>query len=189
MRIIALGLVTAIVVLILDQATKVWALTALQNTPAGAIRLSPFLDIVAVWNYGISYGLFQQGETGRWILVGIKIVAVLAFAIWLTRTRRRADALALGLLIGGALGNAIDRVMYGAVFDFISLHAFGYHWYVFNVADIAVVVGVIVLLVDAFFGNASKSPPSDTGIKATSEGQPSDVRPSETEPTHDRAKP
>ncbi|MGE4372636.1 MAG: signal peptidase II [Xanthobacter sp.] len=184
LRIIALGLVTAILVLILDQATKVWALTTLQNIPGGMIRLTPFLDIVALWNYGISYGLFQQGDTGRWVLVGIKVVAVVAFAIWLTRTRRGADAVALGLLIGGALGNAIDRVIYGAVFDFISLHALGYHWYVFNVADIAVVVGVIVLLVDAFFGTASKSPPSGTGIKPESE-----ARPSGTETTHDRAKP
>ncbi len=166
---VRLGILSAVVSLVLDQATKVWALAAMGERGGMAWPVTPFMDFVALWNYGISYGLFQQGDTGRWVLVGVKVVAVLAFSIWLTRAHRRLEALALGLLIGGAIGNAIDRVIYGAVFDFISLHAFGYRWYVFNVADIAVVIGVILLLIDAFRGDASKLPPSDTRMESTPE--------------------
>lgn len=150
----------ALAVLVADQASKglVLAWSAGWAEPLKAI--APFLDFTALWNYGISYGLFPQGETGRWVLVAIKVAAAILFAVWLTRARSRFESFALGLLIGGALGNAVDRVVYGAVFDFVSLHAFGYRWYVFNLADVAVVVGVALLLYDAFLGGASKMPPS-----------------------------
>lgn len=159
-RHILFGLLVALAVLVVDQATKSLVLAWAQAWPTQLHPVAPFLDFVALWNYGISYGLFPQGETGRWVLVAIKVVAALLFSIWLSRARGRLEAFALGLLIGGAIGNAVDRVVYGAVFDFISLHAFGYRWYVFNVADVAVVVGVGLLLYDAFFGRASKMPPS-----------------------------
>ncbi len=168
-RLIRLGVTAALVSLVLDQITKVWAMSVMQDAGSFALPLLPFLDIVSLWNRGISYGLFQQGDTGRWLLVGIKVVAVVVFSIWLTRAHRRLEAVALGLLIGGAIGNAVDRVIYGAVYDFISLHAFGYRWYVFNVADIAVVIGVLLLLIDAFRGGASKSPPSDSEMESTPE--------------------
>ncbi len=100
-------------------------------------EILPFMDFVYLWNTGISYGLFPQGDVGRWVLLAIKVVAAILFAAWLARTSRRREAVALGLLIGGALGNAVDRLVYGAVFDFISLHAFGFRWYVFNIADVA----------------------------------------------------
>ncbi|MGQ3670984.1 signal peptidase II [Xanthobacter sp. TB0136] len=163
------GIILAVLTLILDQASKVWVLTAMQEWRLDVYPVTPFFDLVVLWNYGISYGLFQQADAGRWVLVVISLVAALVFAIWLTRAHRRMEAIALGLLIGGALGNAIDRAIYGAVFDFISLHAYGFHWYVFNVADIAVVVGVILLLIDAFRGHASKSPPSDTRMESKPE--------------------
>lgn len=159
-RPILFGLIVALVVLVADQASKSLVLAWAERWPSQIHVVAPFLDFVALWNYGISYGLFPQGETGRWVLVAIKVVAALLFSVWLARTRSRFEALALGLLIGGALGNAVDRVVYGAVFDFISLHAFGYRWYVFNVADVAVVVGVALLLYDAVLGRASKMPPS-----------------------------
>lgn len=168
---IVLGLLTALVVLVADQVTKTWAMAFMAAYGPGVVPVTAFFDLVALWNTGISYGLFPQGDTGRWVLVAIKVLAALAFAAWLTRARRVAEALGLGLLIGGAIGNAVDRVVYGAVFDFISLHAFGYRWYVFNVADIAVVVGVAVLLYDAFFGRASKTPPSPTPMAPTSEAE------------------
>ncbi|WP_231711386.1 signal peptidase II [Xanthobacter dioxanivorans] len=160
-RRIVFGLLVALLVLVADQATKSLVIAWAERWPAQLHPVTPFLDFVALWNYGISYGLFPQGETGRWVLVAIKVVAALLFSVWLTRARGRLEALALGMLIGGAIGNAVDRVVYGAVFDFISLHAFGYRWYVFNVADVAVVVGVGLLLYDAFFSRASKLPPSD----------------------------
>ncbi|WP_454915503.1 signal peptidase II [Xanthobacter sediminis] len=168
---IRLGLLTALVVLVADQVTKTWAIAVMAAHGPGLIAVTPFLDLVALWNAGISYGLFPQGETGRWVLVAIKVVAALAFAVWLTRSRRPLEALALGLLIGGAIGNAVDRVVYGAVFDFISLHVSGYRWYVFNVADIAVVGGVGLLLYDAFFGRASKTPPSPPPMSTEPEAE------------------
>lgn len=155
-----LGLLIAFLVVLADQASKTAVLAWSTHWDGQLHTITPFLDFVALWNYGISYGLFPQGEQGRWVLVGIKVVAAILFAVWLARTSRRIDAVALGLLIGGAIGNAVDRVVYGAVFDFVSLHAFDYRWYVFNIADVAVVVGVGMLLYDTFLAHASKSPPS-----------------------------
>lgn len=169
MSTIRLGVLVALAVLVLDQGTKTAVLAWSDNWPGPVHAVTPFLDFVVLWNAGISYGLFPQGEAGRWVLVAIKVVAALGFAVWLARTARKVEALALGLLIGGAIGNAVDRVVYGAVFDFVSLHAAGYHWYVFNVADVAVVVGVIILLYDAFFVRASKTPPSGSSPKAASD--------------------
>ncbi|MFG1295475.1 signal peptidase II [Xanthobacter variabilis] len=168
---VRLGLLTALLVLVADQVTKTWAIAFMATQGPGLVPVAPFLDLVALWNAGISYGLFPQGETGRWVLVGIKVAAALAFTVWLTRSHRLVESVGLGLLIGGALGNAVDRVVYGAVFDFISLHAFGYRWYVFNVADIAVVGGVGLLLYDAFFGRASKTPPSPTPMSSKPEAE------------------
>ncbi|MEP9350226.1 signal peptidase II [Xanthobacter sp. KR7-225] len=159
-RHLRLGLLVAVLILVADQASKTAVLQWSFGWGTQLHPIAPFMDFVALWNYGISYGLFPQGEQGRWVLVAVKVVAALLFAVWLARTARRLDAVALGLLIGGALGNAVDRVVYGAVFDFVSLHAFGYRWYVFNLADVAVVVGVGLLLYDTVFARASKSPPS-----------------------------
>jgi len=169
-RFIRFGLVIALVVLVADQASKVAVLSWAAQWPQPLHAVTPFLDFVALWNYGISYGLFPQGETGRWVLVAIKVAAALLFSVWLARAHNRLEAFALGLLIGGAIGNAVDRVVHGAVFDFISLHALGYRWYVFNLADVAVVVGVALLLYDAVFGRASKSPPSAAPMAPNSDG-------------------
>lgn len=160
MSALRLGLLTAFGSLVLDQASKVAVLHWSEAWTERLVTVTPFLDFVAIWNTGISYGLFPQGEAGRWVLVAINAAAALLFAVWLARTRRGFEAFALGLLIGGAIGNAVDRLVYGAVFDFISLHAFGLRWYVFNIADVAVVVGVALLLYDALFARASKTPPS-----------------------------
>lgn len=160
LRPLPFGLLVAFVVLVLDQVSKTAVLAWSASWTESLHQVTPFLDFVSLWNTGISYGLFPQGEAGRWVLVAVKVGAALLFGMWLTRATRRREALALGLLIGGAIGNAVDRVVYGAVFDFVSLHALGYRWYVFNIADVAVVVGVALLLYDAMRGGASKSPPS-----------------------------
>lgn len=146
----------ALAALAIDQGTKLAVLHGVDFGETGKVTLTPFLDIVYAWNTGISYGLFAQGADGWWLLGGLKIVAAVVFWFWLARVDRRLEAAALGLLIGGALGNAIDRVAYGAVFDFVSLHAFGYYWYVFNLSDVAIVAGVGLLLYDSFFGDAAK---------------------------------
>ena len=113
------------------------------------------------YNRGISYGLLpQDGELGRWALVALSLAAAVLFAVWMVRAQSWVVAVSLGLLVGGALGNALDRMVYGAVVDFVSLHGFGWYWYVFNLADAAIVAGVVGLLYDAFMGSVTKSPPS-----------------------------
>ena len=145
------GLTVAAIVCALDQALKLWLIFAFDLAARGLVRLAPGVDLVMTWNTGISYGLFPQGsDGGRWLLVAIKVGAAILLTIWLTRTRTRLTALALGLIIGGAIGNGIDRLAYGAVADFVLLHAtFGgsrFDWYVFNLADAAIVAGVVGLL-------------------------------------------
>ncbi len=159
-RYLRLGLGLALIVFALDQITKYAVLWGLDLATRGRIYLAPFVDFVLAMNRGISYGLFpQDGDFGRWLLFGIKIAASVLFFFWLRRAATPLVAAALGLLIGGALGNALDRALQGAVIDFVSLHAFGFRWYVFNLADAAIVAGVIGLLYDALRPNALKSPP------------------------------
>ena len=124
----------------------------------------PFFDLVLVWNKGISYGLFAQDTAlGQWALLGFKLVAAVFLWAWLARAESRLMAVCLGLIIGGAVGNAIDRVAYGAVADFVLLHlttgSFSFKWYVFNLADAAIVAGVAGLLYDSLAGRrAAKQP-------------------------------
>ncbi len=109
--------------------------------------VAPFLQIVLAWNKGVSYGLFPQDSLiGQYLLIVLSILACMFLWLWLARNDSPPTAAALGLIIGGAVGNVLDRIMYDAVADFFLFHAFGYSWYVFNVADIAIVVGVAVLL-------------------------------------------
>ncbi|MBS7544587.1 signal peptidase II [Ancylobacter oerskovii] len=153
-----LGALYALGALVVDQASKLAVLHGVDFGDDGKVTVLPFLDLVRAWNTGISYGMFAGGADGWWLLGGLKLVAAVFFWFWLAATERRPEAIALGLLIGGALGNAIDRVAYGAVFDFVSLHAFGFYWYVFNLSDVAIVAGVALLLYDSFIGGAVKSP-------------------------------
>jgi signal peptidase II len=158
------GLVVTLVTALIDQATKLWLLFAVDLGTRGVITLTPFLDLVLTWNTGISYGLFQQeGPLGQWALLALKAIAAVLLWIWLARASTPLTALSLGLIIGGAIGNAIDRIAYGAVADFVLFHIttenFSFQWYVFNVADAAIVAGVIGLLYDTLFGTgAAKAP-------------------------------
>ena len=158
-----LGMAAALIVCILDQATKLWLLFGFKLGAKGVVPVGPFFDLVLVWNKGISYGLFrQESATGRWGLILFALGASVAFAVWLARLESRLAAASIGLIIGGAIGNAIDRIAYGAVADFFSLHAFGHQWYVFNIADTAIVAGVVGLLYESLYrghkkvGNPSK---------------------------------
>ncbi|MFC5555614.1 signal peptidase II [Methylobacterium iners] len=145
-----LGLAGLLVTLALDQASKLWLYYGTDLVLTQPWRLASFLDFVVVWNRGVSYGMFQQeGGLGRWILVAISVAAAIGLSVWMYRTSSRLLVLALGLIVGGAIGNAIDRIIYGAVFDFVHLHAYGWSWYVFNVADAAIVAGVIGLILDS----------------------------------------
>jgi len=158
------GLIALVVALIADQAAKFWLFSIVDIGARGAIRIGPFLDLVLTWNKGISYGWFQtETASGEIILLAVKVVAVIGLAIWLIRAQSRLAAIGVGLIIGGAIGNAIDRLAYGAVMDFALFHLkFGgkdHDWYVFNLADVAIVAGVIGLLYDSFLGNAAAKAP------------------------------
>jgi signal peptidase II len=145
------GALVALAVLIVDQASKFWLLYGLKMEDHEKIRITPFLDFELLWNAGISFSLFQQGTaTGRWILLGLTLAATALLSLWLWRVGSLTAGIALGAIVGGALGNGYDRFVYNAVVDFVGLHAFGYHWYVFNVADTAITLGVILLLYDSF---------------------------------------
>jgi signal peptidase II len=145
-----LGLVVALATVVLDQATKLVGLFVLDLPLREPLRVGPFLDLIVVWNRGISYGLFQQHtELGRWVLIATALAASAGLSVWIARTTVRLLAASLGLILGGAFGNAIDRLAYGAVFDFIHIHVGSYSWYVFNVADAAIVAGVAGLLYDS----------------------------------------
>ena len=144
------GAVVALVTLVLDQASKLYFLFVDVLASREPLALAPFLDLIVVWNRGISYGLFQQHtELGRWALVVLSIAAAVGLSVWLRRASTRFLAAALGLIIGGAVGNVVDRIAYGAVFDFIHFHVGSFSWYVFNIADAAIVAGVVGLLYDA----------------------------------------
>ena len=155
-----LGLAAALAACLADQALKLWLLFGFDLAQRGVVPLAPVLDLRLVWNTGISYGLLQQQTAlGGLILLLGKILAVGLLWAWLARTRSRLAALSLGLIIGGAIGNAIDRLAYGAVADFVHFHVGSFSWYVFNLADAAIVAGVIGLLYESFLGDrAAKAP-------------------------------
>jgi signal peptidase II len=159
------GLTAALVIALLDQASKLWLIYGFELGARGRVPVLPFLDLVLVWNRGISYGWFAQDtDLGRWVLLGLKVVLVTVLWVWLARAENRFTALSIGLLIGGAVGNAVDRVIHGAVVDFALLHlttaSYAFNWYVFNLADVAVVAGAAGLVYETLLGSgrAAKAP-------------------------------
>jgi signal peptidase II len=145
--------VAAIGVLILaDQIVKHWML-GLVFDPPRIVEVTGFFNLVPVWNTGVSFGLFGDASTSRWILVGVALVIVVVLLVWMTRAATGIVVLALVLVVGGALGNVIDRVLYGAVIDFVDIHAFGFHWPAFNIADMTIVIGTALLLYDGLFAS------------------------------------
>ena len=158
------GIVAALLTLALDQASKLWLLYVFDIGHRGTVEVTPFFDLVLAWNIGISFGWFQNdSQIAQIALMVVKAAAVIALAIWMARSRTLIATLALGLIIGGAIGNAIDRFAYGAVVDFALFHlqigGKPFNWYVFNLADVAIVAGVAALLYDSFLGvPAAKAP-------------------------------
>ena len=158
------GIIAALVALALDQASKLWLLYVFDLGQRGAVPVTPFFDLVLAWNVGISFGWFQSDSwIAQLVLTLVKAAAVVALAIWMAWSRTMLATIALGLIIGGAIGNAIDRFAYGAVVDFALFHieiaGKTWNWYVFNVADVAIVAGVAALLYDSLLGvPAAKAP-------------------------------
>jgi signal peptidase II len=150
-----LALTLALATLVIDQAHKWWMLNVYDIATQQPVRVTPFFDLVFVLNKGISYGLLaQDGHGGQWTLAGFAALTSVGLWIWLVRGRVGAlMAASLGLIIGGGLANAIDRIALGGVADFFHLHAYGWSWYVFNLADVAIVAGVVGLLYESFWLN------------------------------------
>lgn len=143
------GGLAALVVLVADQVSKWWVLNVLNLPELHSVALLPVLNLTMVWNQGVTFGLLhQEGAAGAWILAAVALAVVVALTVWMRRAERRLVAVSLGAVAGGAVGNVIDRLRFGAVVDFIHAHAFGWSWYVFNVADAAIVCGVAALILD-----------------------------------------
>ena len=159
-RLTSLGVAAAIVVLAADQASKWWVRDVLDLPALGTLAVMPGLNLTMVWNRGVTFGLLNS--LGPWSTPALAIGAlavVVALGVWLRRTDRTLVAISVGAIAGGAVGNVIDRVRFGAVVDFIHAHAFGWSWYVFNVADAAIVCGVAALVLDGL-----RAPPGDRNL-------------------------
>lgn len=155
------GLFFAALLLLADQASKYWILEVInlpeiRNIPV--IEVGPVgLDLTMVWNRGVTFGLFSgEGSWNHLILAALALVVAGFLLRWLARSDTLLVTYALGAVIGGAIGNVIDRIRFGAVVDFVDVHAWGWHWYVFNVADAAIVCGVLALVVDALIRPETK---------------------------------
>ena len=144
-----LGVASAVGVLAVDQASKYWVLEVIRLPDIGQIPVVPVLSLTMVWNRGVTFGLLNGlGASSHVVLAAVALVVVVALGFWLRRAEAALVAVALGAIAGGAVGNVIDRLRFGAVVDFIHAHAWGWSWYVFNVADAAIVCGVAALLLD-----------------------------------------
>jgi signal peptidase II len=145
-RLVPLGLIALVVVLAADQGSKWWILDILHLQGVGRIDLLPVLSLTMVWNQGVTFGMFKaDSQFGALVLAAVAAIIVVALGLWLRRAETRLVAVALGAIAGGAV---LDRIRFGAVVDFIHLHVAGWSWYVFNVADAAIVCGVAALVLD-----------------------------------------
>ena len=154
-----LGAIIALVILAADQAHKHVMLTIVYQQTPPPIEVTSYFNLVMVWNQGISFGVLSGTDGAmRWPLVVVALAVTAALLVWLWRNERRLVAVAIGMVAGGAVGNVIDRVRFGAVADFFDFHVFGYHWPAFNIADCAITVGVGLILLDSFLGRREESP-------------------------------
>jgi signal peptidase II len=147
----------AAVVIVLDQLSKYWILAVFDLPSKGSVPITGFFNLSMVWNRGVSFGLLTaEADMARWGLAAFSLIVAIALALWARRADRLLPAIALGLVIGGALGNLVDRVRFGAVVDFLDFSGLLFPW-VFNVADSGISVGVVLLLIDSFFGPRAKT--------------------------------
>jgi signal peptidase II len=148
------GLWIAMAVALIDQISK-GALLKLMATSTGRIEVTSFFNLVMVWNKGVSFGMLQQADARHALMVFTGCVMA-ALLVWLSRATSKWQVIALGLVLGGAFGNLLDRVIYGAVADFFDIHFFAYHWPAFNIADAAICIGVALLLWESWIGGKTK---------------------------------
>lgn len=151
------GALVAVGSFALDQLVKWWLLAVYGIVSRAPVEVTPFFNLVMTWNQGVSFGLLgDHGELARWLLAGFAVAVSIALTVWMLRAPNLLTSLALGFVIGGALGNALDRVIHGAVADFFDFHLAGWHFWAFNVADSAITVGVVLLIVDSFYGSGRR---------------------------------
>ena len=144
-----LAFVLALGIVSLDQLTKQWVLHGLNLPQLGSIEVLPFFHLTMVWNAGVSFGLLRaDADLMRWGLAAFQLIVAICLIVWARKADRPLLALALGLVIGGALGNFIDRVRYGAVVDFLDFKGLYFPW-VFNIADSAITIGVVLLIAES----------------------------------------
>jgi signal peptidase II len=141
-----MGIGLATVIFLLDQLSK-WVVLNQVMVPPHTLSITSFLNIVLAWNRGVSFGLLSSGNPyAPWILAMVAFVFTTVLIVWIWKAETKLTALALGFVLGGAVGNLSDRLRFGAVTDFLDFHAYGYHWYTFNIADAAIVGGAALIL-------------------------------------------
>ena len=140
--------VLSLIAFVIDRVSKNEILSIFEENNLEKIFINPFLDLFLVFNTGISYGLLG-GESSfqKWLLIIVSVSIVAFFLLWMKDSTSRLVNISISFITGGALGNILDRILYGGVIDFISLHAYGYYWYIFNIADVFIVFGVILFLI------------------------------------------
>ena len=169
-RLRILGLSIALVVFVFDQLSKWWMLTEVMPIPT-VMRITSFFNLVIAYNRGISFGMFGgSSDMGSWVLIGIAVVIVAFLARWLLKGESMISVLATGSIIGGALGNVVDRIRYGAVVDFLDFHIGSSHWPAFNVADTAITLGAAALILEAL--KPGPEQPKNNSANAADHNQP-----------------
>ena len=144
-----LGLGCALVIIILDQISKYYVMENILNE-YGAISFTSFFNLVRAWNTGVSFSMLNNyGNVGAWLLSGTALFIVIMLLFWLKKEGNRLVQVALGMIMGGALGNVIDRVRFGAVFDFLDVHIGDSHWPAFNAADSFICIGAALIVLEA----------------------------------------
>ncbi len=152
-----LALAAAAAVALFDQVTKWWIVERVMDPPR-ALEVTGFFNLMLIYNRGVSFGLLDsEAALVPWLLSGLAVAIVIGLVVWLRHIEGRWPGVAVGLIVGGAVGNVVDRPRLGAVIDFLDLHWAGFHWPAFNLADSAITLGVVLLLVDGLFGRR-KSP-------------------------------
>jgi len=157
-RLTTLGAFAALVVLVADQVSKWWVIDVIHLPQVGQIVLLPVLNFTMVWNRGVTFGLLTSfGSSSYLLLAAVAGAVVIALVVWLRRAESRVVAISLGAIVGGALANVIDRLRFGAVIDFIHAHVGNWSWYVFNLADAAIVCGVAALVIDSLLPQSRRA--------------------------------
>jgi signal peptidase II len=150
-KLIITSLLIALISLVIDQASKIYLVDVYKIASIGTQKITDFFNLVMVWNRGISFGMFSGHESSNYFFIGVSIVIVGVLAYWLTKTDLKLEAIGIGFVLGGAIGNIIDRFRYGAVADFFDFHIGDKHWPAFNIADSSIFIGACILIISSLF--------------------------------------